>query len=66
MKYIHFTEHDTHVIVNVLQKDLQGHCFETCGQTYVIYYYDDDEDKTLVISDSREFNLKYYPCKDNQ
>jgi len=54
------------ITVTVLENKAEGHCFETCGQTYVIFYYNDDEDKTLVIADSREFNLKYSLCKDNQ
>jgi len=51
--------------VTVIKSDVQGHCIETCGQTYVIFYYDNDEDKTLVIADSREFHLKYYPIINN-
>lgn len=58
MKYTKFK--DEKQTVTVLQRDVEGHCIETCGKLYVIFYYNDDESKNLVIADSSEFHLTYY------
>jgi len=46
-------------IVIIVCEDAPGHCVETCGQTYVIFYYDDYDSKQYVISETKEFNRKY-------
>jgi hypothetical protein len=45
--------------VTIVQEKTQGHCAETCGIEFVIFYYNDDKNKEYIINTANEFYSRY-------
>lgn len=58
-KEIQYKDTQSMAKVTIVQEKTQGHCFETYGATFVIFYYNDDKQKEYIIATDNEFYSRY-------